>query len=135
MPTICYKVDAKLLNTRARKTLDVPQPPSQAGFRKGHSVDHHLLALTLLLERVHEYDEQCWAISIDLSKAFDRVNRNKLWDALRVQQLRESLINALRAIYSDQFGVVRGSSNDTRVRKDWSHSQHKEHESADNSSA
>ena len=55
---ICYKVYARLLNTRARKTLDIHQPPSQAGFRKGHSVDHHLLALTILLERVHEYDEQ-----------------------------------------------------------------------------
>ena len=31
---ICYKVYARLLNTRARKTLDIHQPPSQAGFRK-----------------------------------------------------------------------------------------------------
>ena len=72
--SICYKVYAKLLNTRARRTLDVHQTPSQAGFREGHSVDHHLLALAVLLKRVHEYDGQLWAISIDLSKAFDRVN-------------------------------------------------------------
>ena len=94
-----------------RKTLDAHQPPFQAGFRKGHSVDHHLVALTILLKRVHEYDEQLWAISIDLSKAFDRLNWNKLWDALHMQQLPKYLINALRAIYSDQFGVVRGNSH------------------------
>ena len=69
--------------------------------------------MTILLERVHEYDEQLWAISIDLSKAFDRVNWNKLWDALHAQKLPEYLINALRAIYSDQVGVVRGSSHNT----------------------
>ena len=48
-----------------------------------------------------------------MSKAFDRVNWNKLWDALHAQKLPEYLINALRAIYSDQVGVVRGSSHNT----------------------
>ena len=110
---ICYKVYARLLNTRVRKSLDAHQPPSQAGFRKGFSVDHHLLALTLLVERVHEYNLQLWAISIDLSKAFGRVNWNKLWDALHAQQLPEYLVSALQSIYSDQMGVVKGSSNDT----------------------
>ena len=71
---ICYKVYARLINTRARQFLEKSQPPAQAGFRKGFSVDHHLLALTLLLERVHEYNLDLWAVSLDLSKAFDRVN-------------------------------------------------------------
>ena len=54
---ICYNVYATLLDTRVRETLSIRQLSSQAGFRKGHSVDHHSLGLTILLERVHEYDE------------------------------------------------------------------------------
>ena len=109
--TICFKVHACLLNSQVRKDLDKRQPPSQAGFRKGYSVDHHLLALTLLLERVHELNLQLWAVSLDLNKAFDRVNWNKLWKALESQHLPQYLIDALRAIYSDQLGVVRGGNN------------------------
>ena len=71
---ICYKVYARLLNSRVRKYLDKKQPPSQAEFRKGYSVDDHLLALTLLLERVHEFNLQLWAVSLDLSNVFDKVN-------------------------------------------------------------
>ena len=72
---IKYKVCAMLLNTRARKTLSIHQSPSQAGFKKCHSIDHpFLLVLTTFLERIHEYDGQLWAFNIDLSKAFDSVN-------------------------------------------------------------
>ena len=45
--------------------------------------------MIIRLERVHEYDEQFWAISLDLSEAFDRVDWNKLWDALHAQKLPE----------------------------------------------
>ena len=75
---MCYKVYARLINSRARKYLDKSQPPSQARFKKDFSIDDHLLALTLLLERVHEYNLKLWAVNLDLSKAFDRVNWNKL---------------------------------------------------------
>ena len=82
--SICYKVYARLLNSRVRQFLDKHQPPSQAGFRKGYSVDDHLLALTLLLEKMHEYNLQIWAVSLDLNKAFDKVNWSKLWRALEI---------------------------------------------------
>ena len=71
---ICYKVYARLLKSRVRNCLDKTKPPSQAGFRKGYSVDDHLLAITLLLERVHEFNLKLWAISLDLDKAFDIMN-------------------------------------------------------------
>ena len=71
---MCYKVYAMLLKIRGRKSLDIRQPPSQARFRMGRSVDLYLLALTIFLERIHEYNTQLLAISMDLSKVFDRTN-------------------------------------------------------------
>ena len=70
-----------------------------------------MLAPTLLLERLHEFNLRLWAVSLDLSKSFERVNWNKLWKALKSRHLPQYLIDALRAIYSDQLGVVRGSNN------------------------
>ena len=118
---ICYKVYARLINSRARKYLDKSQPPSQAGFTKSFSIDDNLLALTLLLERVHEYNLKLWAVSLDLSKAFDRVNWNKLWEALESQHLPTHLIDALRNIYSEQYGIVKSNnqscSNAFRIKR------------------
>ena len=47
---------ARLLNTCVRKALDTHQSLSQAGLRTHYLVDYNLLTLTILLERVHEYD-------------------------------------------------------------------------------
>ena len=69
--------------------------------------------MILRMERVHEYDEQLWAISIGLSKTFDRANWNKWLDALHAEMMPKYLINALRAIDPDQFGVVRSSKDNT----------------------
>ena len=108
---ICYKVYASLLNSRVWKYLNKNEPPSQAGFRKGYSVDDYLLALTLLLERVYEFNLQFWAVSLDLSKAFDRVDWNNLWSALEFQHLPQYLIHVLRVIHSNQISIVRANTN------------------------
>ena len=88
--------------------LNKSQPSSQTGSHKEYA-DDHLLALTLLLERVHGFNVQLWAISLDLSRAFNRVNWNKLWNALE-SQAPQYLIDAFGAIFSDQLGVVRGGT-------------------------
>ena len=48
-----------------------------------------------------------WIISLDLSKAFDKVDWNALWSALRQHGIPEHLIWILQCVYYGQTGVVK----------------------------
>ena len=49
-----------------------------------------------------------WVISLDLSKAFDRVDWNKLWVALLDHGVSEHIVWIIQCLYFSQRGCVRG---------------------------
>ena len=55
-----------------------------------------------------EFQFPLWLVSIDLRKAFDRVDHAALFAALENQGLDLQYINLLRALYSKQEGCVDG---------------------------
>ena len=48
-----------------------------------------------------------WIINLDFSKAFDKIDWNALWFALRQQGISEHLIGILQCVYCGQTGVIR----------------------------
>eukprot|EP00959_Pyramimonas_sp_CCMP1952_P460112 9479333-Pyramimonas_sp.AAC.1 len=54
----------------------------QAGFRKGLSTAHRMLAVSMLQEKCHECQCNLWLAALDFKKAFDCVGRRCLWRAL-----------------------------------------------------
>ena len=55
-----------------------------------------------------------WIISLDLSKAFDRVDWDALWDALRHRGVSEHIIWILQVMYHDQKGLIHDGSKSSR---------------------
>ena len=47
-----------------------------------------------------------WILSMDLSKAFDRVDWQSLWQALRAQGVSEQIVWILQCMYFDPCGEV-----------------------------
>ena len=56
-----------------------------------------------------EWNSSLWSASLDLRKAFDRVEYASLFEALRDQGVHDDYLSILARIYSDQNGQVRGS--------------------------
>ena len=54
------------------------------------------------------WNSEIWFANLDLTKAFDRVEHNQLFQALREQHVPQPYIPLLRAIYSSQSGAVHG---------------------------
>ena len=52
-----------------------------------------------------------WIISVDLTKAFDRIEHHALFDALRKQGVHGEYIRLLSDIYQNQTGTVNDSAS------------------------
>ena len=55
---------------------------------------------------------------IDLEKAYDRVNREALWQVLRMYDVKAKLLNRIKSMYVDSSSCVRvkgGESEQFRI--------------------
>ena len=83
---------AGLVLGRIEETLEQHQPEEQHGFRSGRRIEEHLLTANMVIDKM----------SLDLSKVFDRVNWDSLWEGLQRHGVSEHLVWALRLIYWEQ---------------------------------
>ena len=61
------------------KIVDKEIPPSQAAYRTGRSTTEHVFAIKLLAQKaITSKDYPIFLMLLDMSKAFDTVNRQTL---------------------------------------------------------
>ncbi len=78
------KIYGRILNERMMKITDKSVGYEQGGFRKGRGCVDQIFAVKMLVEKYLEKECKLFAAFMDLEKAYDRVDRNGLWDTLRV---------------------------------------------------
>ena len=83
------------------------QSVDQAGFRKEFACDDHLFAITMLYEKTKEWNKPLWLAAVDFQKAFDTVNHEAIWQALREQGVGETYVRTLQKLYRGQVGHVK----------------------------
>ena len=106
---LLYKLFAYLMLGRMEDALEASQPEEQHGFRQGRRIEEHLLTANVCLQKTLAANTPLWIISLDLSKAFDKVD----WNALRQHGISEHLIWILQCVYFGQTGVVREHDTDS----------------------
>ena len=111
---LLYTVFACLILGRIEHTLDTYQPEDQHGFRSKYRLEEHLLTANLFLDKATAHGIPVWLVSLDLSKAFDRVHWPTLWNALRAQGISDHMIWMLSKLYEGQSGEVQGKWGSSR---------------------
>ena len=94
--------------SRIENILELEQPEEQHGLCPGRRIEEHLLTTNILLDKATAAGRTIWIVSLDLSKAFDRVHWPALWAALHDQGVSEHCIWLLQHIYDQQIGEVVG---------------------------
>ena len=69
-------------------------------------MEEHVLTTNLILDKSRGTGPPLWIISLHLSKAFDTVKWDTLWETLRRQNISDQLSWILQCLYHDQTGVV-----------------------------
>jgi len=71
-----------MLHRLLTHVVDIVMPESQCGFRRNRSTVDMIFVARLLQEKCREQHSSLYLAFIDLTKAFDTVNRTLLWDIL-----------------------------------------------------
>lgn len=103
VPSCDYRLLARMIATRLQECAATLHPrPTQSDSIKGRSNNDVLLHL-LLLQEQHRMDPQRHSpvvlLYLDQSKAFDRVNRQLLWEILREIGAPQTFLNLMQSWY------------------------------------
>ena len=75
---------AKVLEQPPRYKVEPLLNRAQMGLRKGRGFTHAIFTLRQLSEKVIEHDRELNIVFVDKENAFDRVNKDKLWQTLEL---------------------------------------------------
>ena len=101
------KVMFKILHTRLQHYLNQELPDVQAGFRKGRGTRDQTANICWITEKAREFQKNTYLCIIHYTKAFDCVDHDKLWKALREMGIPDHLTCLLRHLYAGQEATVR----------------------------
>ena len=107
---ILYKIFAKMLWQRISTTLEAQQCKDQCAYRPGYGVDDALHSIEYMTGFAHAFKTDLWIVSLDLSKAFDKVYHECAIQAILEQWVDEAHACLLQELYWQQTGQVGTSS-------------------------
>ena len=110
------KVMLKILQARLQQYMNRELPDVQAGFRKGRGTRDQITNICWIIEKSKRVPEKnIYFCFIDYAKAFNCVDRNKLWKILKQMGIPDYLTYLLRNLYTGQEATVRTGHGTT----DW----------------
>ena len=95
-------------------------PNVQAGFRKGSGTRDQIANMRWIIEKAREFQKNIYLYFVDCAKAFDYVDHDKLWKALREMRIPDHLTCLLRNLFVGQEATVRtlyGTTDWFRIKK------------------
>ena len=73
----------EILQARLQQYVNHELPDVQAGFTKGRGTRDQTANIHWIIEKAREFHKNIYFCFIDYAKAFDCVDHNKLWKALK----------------------------------------------------
>ena len=102
------KIYSSILNCRVSAFLEENNilVEEQNGFRKSRSCEDHIYVLSSLIECKKAQNQNVFAAFIDMSKAFDCINRNLLYFKLLKNNIGGKILYAIQELYKDTMSCV-----------------------------
>lgn len=100
------KALARVLANRLAPLSENTLPESQSGFRPNRSTMDMIFVARQLQEKCREQNQPLYMAFIDLTKAFDSVNRQALWQVLAKIGCPDKFIRVLRLLHDNMSATV-----------------------------
>ena len=98
-----FKVYERILERRLRGCVEYKLGEWQNGFRPGRGTNDMIFTLKMIFEKSWEFNKDKYIAFLDLEKAFDRVPREKIWEAMNDEyyEISEKLKRAIYKTYKN----------------------------------
>ena len=106
--SVLRKMLAACIMKRINSRLDSAIPISQAAYRKSRSTTEHVFATKLIERRISLTDETVYLLLIDMSKAFDSIQRNTLLEDLK-NDLNQDELHLIRILLDVKIAAKCGN--------------------------
>ena len=93
------KATLKNLQARLQQYMNREFPDVQAGFRKGRGTRNQIANIHWIVKKAREFQKNICFCFIGYAKAFDCMDRNKLWKILKEMEILCHLTCLLRNLY------------------------------------
>ena len=94
------KVFSLIIQKRLAAWIDSQLLEQQCGFRAGRSCNDAIFSMRLLQEHAIRNKQPMLAAFVDLSKAYDSVDRELAWQCFRHRGMSEKLLKMLQLLHS-----------------------------------
>jgi hypothetical protein len=94
-----YKIYAKIITARLQKTIEAIILEEQSGFRKGRLCADNIFIVKQLTEKHREFNHELHLLFTEYVKAFDRVDRKKLWNTVCTRGVPHHLTAVIRNMH------------------------------------
>lgn len=105
------RVYGKLLRNIIEAEYGPQEIEEQAGFRAGRSCVDHLFSLFQLNEKKVARNREVHLLFVDLTKAYDTVPIQKLWQVLENSPINNTAIQAIRQLYNQALSRIKIGNN------------------------
>ncbi len=105
------KILLKILLNRVKNKTDPEIGVEQCGFVKDTGTRNAIIMLRILSERAIQVNQDIYACFIDYTKAFDKVQHEKLFDILQNLNIDGKDLRVIRNLYWEQTAAVRVEDN------------------------
>ena len=111
--SIAGKIFARVILNRLTTISEQILPEAQCGFRPGRSTVDMIFAMRQIQEKCIEQNMPLYSVFIDLTKAFDMVNREALWTVLERIGCPPKFVKIIQLFHTGMSGQVLTGGNMT----------------------
>ena len=104
------KVHGRILKRLVVENSEGQVGEEQSGFRKGRSWADQIFVLRQLCEKMKEKGKRVWVEFMVLEKAYDRVDRDALWQVMRIYGIGGRVLRGIMSFYVEGRACVRVGS-------------------------
>ena len=101
------KVYGRILIDRVIEQSEGQIGEEQSGFRKGRSCADQIFVLRQLSEKLLEKKRRLFVAFMDLEKAYDKVERDGMWQVMRINGVGGRVLRGIKSFYDDGRACVR----------------------------
>ena len=98
---------ATLILNRIQPFIEPLLRKQQSGFRPGRSCVDQINTLRIIIEQSLEWRSPAYLLFIDFERAFDKVSRNAIWEALKRFNVPDHIISLICELYNGAECCVR----------------------------